>query len=68
MQILIPRPQETLEFKMNKQSEYSSFDNSFDLLEDSVVNGSNKSLQIYYTVFNITEKHNSFLTELDSTT
>ena len=53
--ILISKPQETLEFKMNKQKEKFRFDTPL-LLEDSWLMGVT-NLQVYNTVYNITPKN-----------
>ena len=50
------KPQETLEFKMNKQKESFSFDVSL-LLPEKWMMGVT-SLEVYNTVYNITEKNN----------
>ena len=52
------KPQETLEFKMNKQKESFSFDNPLDLPEQWMMGVT--SLEVYNTVYNITEKNNKF--------
>ena len=49
---------------MNKQSGYFSFDNPLDLPEKWMMGVT--SLEVYNTVFNVTEKNNSFLIELDA--
>ena len=48
------KPQETLEVKMNKQKESSSFDIPLELPEKWMIGGT--SLEVYNTVYNITEK------------
>ena len=50
------KPQETLEFKMNKQKESFSFDIPLDLPEKWMMGVT--SLEVYNTVYNITEKNN----------
>ena len=50
------KPQETLEFKMTKQKESFSFDVSL-LLPEKWMMGVT-SLEVYNTVYNITEKNN----------
>ena len=50
------KPQETLEFKMNKQKESFSFDIPLDLPEQWMMGVT--SLEVYNTVYNITEKNN----------
>ena len=50
------KPQETLEFKMNKQKESFSFDIPLDLPEQWMMRVT--SLEVYNTVYNITEKNN----------
>ena len=50
------KPQETLEFKMNKQKESFSFDIPLDLPEKWMMGVT--SLEVYNTVYNITEKDN----------
>ena len=50
------KPQETLEFKMNKQKELFSFDVSLELPEQWMMGVT--SLEVYTTVYNITEKNN----------
>ena len=52
------KPQETLEFKMNKQKESFSFDIPLDLPEQWMMGVT--SLEVYNTVYNITEKNNKF--------
>ena len=58
------KPQETLEFKMNKQKEYFSFDIPLELPEKWMMGVT--SLEVYNTVYNITENNNSFLILLDA--
>ena len=58
------KPQETLEFKMNKQKESFSFDIPLELPEKWMMDVT--SLEVYNTVYNITGNNNSFLIELDS--
>ena len=50
------KPQETLEFKMNKQKESFSFDIPLELPEKWMMGVT--SLEVYNTVYNITEKNN----------
>ena len=50
------KPQETLEFKMNKQKESFSFHIPLDLPEQWMMGVT--SLEVYNTVYNITEKNN----------
>ena len=50
------KPQETLEFKMNKQKESFSFDIPLELPEQWMMGVT--SLEVYNTVYNITEKNN----------
>ena len=52
------KPQETLEFKMNKQKESFSFDIPLDLPEQWMMGVT--SLEVYNTAYNITEKNNKF--------
>ena len=52
------KPQETLEFKMNKQKESFSFDIPLELPEKWMMGVT--SLEVYNTVYNITEKNNKF--------
>ena len=52
------KPQETLEFKMNKQKESFSFDIPLELPEQWMMGVT--SLEVYNTVYNITEKNNKF--------
>ena len=54
----LSEPQETLEFKMNKQKESFSFDIPLDLPEQWMMGVT--SLEVYNTVYNITEKNNKF--------
>ena len=54
----LSKPQETLEFKMNKQKESFSFDIPLDLPEQWMMGVT--SLEVYNTVYNITEKNNKF--------
>ena len=49
------KPQETLEFKMTKQKESFSFDGSFNLEEKWMMGVT--SLEVYNTVYNISEKN-----------
>ena len=52
----LSKPQETLEFKMNKQKESFSFDIPLDLPEQWMMGVT--SLEVYNTIYNITEKNN----------
>ena len=52
----LSKPQETLEFKKKKQKESFSFDLSLDLPEQWMMGVT--SLEVYNTVYNITEKNN----------
>ena len=52
----LSKPQETLVFKMNKQKESFSFDVPLDLPEQWMMGVT--SLEVYITVYNITEKNN----------
>ena len=54
----LSKPQETLEFKMNKQKESFSFDIPLDVPEQWMMGVT--SLEVYNTVYNITEKNNEF--------
>ena len=54
----LSKPQETLEYKMNKQKESFSFDISLELPEQRIMGVT--SLKVYKTVYNITEKNNIF--------
>ena len=54
----LSKPQETLEFKMNKQKESFSFDIPLELPEQWMMGVT--SLEVYNTVYNITEKNNKF--------
>ena len=54
----LSKPQETLEFKMKKQKESFSFDIPLDLPEQWMMGVT--SLEVYNTVYNITEKNNKF--------
>ena len=54
----LSKPQETLEFKMNKQKGSFSFDIPLDLPEQWMMGV--PSLEVYNTVYNITEKNNKF--------
>ena len=54
----LSKSQETLEFKMNKQKESFSFDIPLDLPEQWMMGVT--SLEVYNTVYNITEKNNKF--------
>ena len=63
----LSKPQETLEFKMNKQKESFSFDIPLDLPEQWMMGVT--SLEVYNTIYNITEKNNKlklFTTEQNS--
>ena len=52
----LSKPQETLEFKMNKQKDSFSFDIPLQLPEQWMMGVT--SLEVYNTVYNITEKNN----------
>ena len=52
----LSKPQETLEFKMTKQKETFSFDIPLDLPEQWMMGVT--SLEVYNTIYNITEKNN----------
>ena len=52
----LSKPQETLEFEMNKQKESFSFDIPLELPEKWMMGVT--SLEVYNTVYNITEKNN----------
>ena len=52
----LSKPQESLEFKMNKQKESFSFDIPLDLPEQWMMGVT--SLEVYNTIYNITEKNN----------
>ena len=54
------KPQETLEFKMNKQTQTSSFNPPINLNEDGKWLLGVTSLECRNSVFNITNKNNSF--------
>ena len=54
----LSKPQETLEFKMDKQKESFSFDIPLDSPEQWMMGVT--SLEVYNTVYNITEKNNKF--------
>ena len=54
----LSKPQETLEFKMNKQKESFSFNVPLELPEKWMMGVT--SLEVYNTVYNITEKNNKF--------
>ena len=56
------KPQETLEFKMNKQKESFSFDVPLELPEQWMMGVI--SLEVYNSVYNITNKNNSFQIQL----
>ena len=58
----LSKPQETLEFKMNKQKESFSFDIPLDLPEQWMMGVT--SLEVYNSVNNITNKNNSFQIQL----
>ena len=53
------KPQETLEFKMNKQRQTFSFNSPINLLEDKWLLGVS-SFECTNSVFNITDDNNSF--------
>ena len=52
----LSKPRETLEFKMNKQKESFSFDIPLELPENWTMGVT--SLEVYNTVYNLTEKNN----------
>ena len=52
----LSKPQETLDFKMNKQKESFSFDIPLELPEQWMMGVT--SLEVYNTVYNISEKNN----------
>ena len=54
----LSKPQETLEFKMNKQKESFSFEIPLELPEKWMMGVT--SLEVYNTVYSITEKNNKF--------
>ena len=54
------KPQETLEFKMNKQMQTFSFNLSFNLVEEGKWLLGVSSLECTNSIFNITDKNNSF--------
>ena len=54
------KPQETLEFKMNKQMQTFSFNPSFNLVEEGKWLLGVSSLECTNSIFNITDKKNSF--------
>ena len=56
------KPQETLEFKMNKQKESFSFDIPLEFPEKWMMGVT--SLEVYNSVYNITNKNNSFQIQL----
>ena len=58
----LSKPQETLEFKMNKQKESFSFDVPLELPEQWMMGVT--SLEVYNSVYNITNKNNSFQIQL----
>ena len=58
----LSKPQETLEFKMNKQKESFSFDVPLELPEQWMIGVT--SLEVYNSVYNITNKNNSFQIQL----
>ena len=58
----LSKPQETLEFKMNKQKESFSFDIPLELPEKWMMGVT--SLEVYNSVYNVTNKNNSFQTQL----
>ena len=55
-----PKPQETLEFKMNKQNQTFSFNPSINLLEEGKSLLAVSSFECTNSVFNITNENNSF--------
>ena len=52
----LSKPQETLEFKMTKQKESFAFDVPLELPEQKMIEVT--SLEVYITVYTITEKNN----------
>ena len=58
----LSKPQETLEFKMNKQKESFSFDVPLELPEQWMMGVT--SLEVYNSVYKITNKNNSFQIQL----
>ena len=58
----LSKPQQTLEFKMNKQKESFSFDVPLELPEQWMMGVT--SLEVYNSVYNITNKNNSFQIQL----
>ena len=58
------QPQETLEFKMNKHQKSFPFDPPLQLPDKWMMGVI--SLEVYNSVFNVTERNNSFKVELDS--
>ena len=58
----LSKPQETLEFKMNKQKESFSFDVPLELPEQWMMGVT--SLEVYNSVYNITNENNSFQIQL----
>ena len=54
----LSKPQETPEYKMTKQKETFSFDIPLDLPEQWMMGVT--SLEVYNTIYNITEKNNKF--------
>ena len=55
VEITLSKPQEILEFKMNKQKESFSFDIPLELPEKWTMGVT--SLEVYNTVYNITQKN-----------
>ena len=54
------KPQETLEFKMNKQTQTFSFNQPINLIEEDKWLLAVSSLECTNSVFNITNENNSF--------
>ena len=54
------KPQETLEFKMNKQKQTFSFNPPFNLIEEGKMLLAVSSFECTNSVFNITDDNNSF--------
>ena len=59
----LSKPQETLEFEMNKQKESFSFDIPLELTDQWMM-GVTSLVEVYNTVYNITEKDNIFQVQL----
>ena len=62
VEITLSKPQETLEFKKNKQKESFSFDIPLELPEKWMMGET--SLEVYNSVYNVTNKNNSFQIQL----